>query len=253
MLKNDEDLVMPKIENMKVDDIPNSATIICLAKRRGGKSTIVEYLMNELYEKGKIDQAYLLSGTDAGFECIDKEHRLKDIEEVEEIIENYKLFNEFNKIADKKDKIKIKTMVILDDLALELKSKKFNILESIATNGRHCAYKPLSLSFVILSQSLTKISRVVRLNTDIIMFNMIASMRELEILFDENMYLLDSSIKGKRLARKVYNETICEDDFMFLCIENYRQNVRTHTDYIKKFKADMNKKRKIKCITSFNG
>ena len=242
-----------KISNFKVEDVPNSATIICLAKRRGGKSTIIEFLMNELYEKGKIDQAYLLSGTNAGFECLDKEHRLNDIEDVKEIVENYKLMNEYNKCCGKKEKIKLKTMIILDDLLLDLKSKNFNILESIATNGRHCAYVPLSLTFVILAQSLTKISRVVRLNTDIIMFNMISSMRELEILFDENMYLLDSSLTGKRQARKIYNDTICKDDFQFLVIENFRQNVRTHDQYIKSFKADMNKKRKIKMVNSCNG
>ena len=242
------------ISNFNVEDTPNSATIICLAKRRGGKSTIIEFLMNEMYEKGKIDQAFLLSGTNAGFECIDKSHRLTNIDDVKEIVENYKLMNEFNKCCTKeRDKFKVKTMIILDDLLLDLKSKNFNILESISTNGRHCAYVPLSLTFVILAQSLTKISRVVRLNTDIIMFNMISSMRELEILFDENMYLLDSSIMGKRKAKKIYNDTICKDDFQFLVIENFRQNVRTHDQYIKSFKADMTKKRKIKMVNSCNG
>jgi len=128
-------------------------------------------------------------------------------------------------------------MIIIDDMAIKLKTKEFNILENLAVNGRHLAYKPLSLHFCILSQSLTKIPRVVRLNCDQIFLNMIASSREKEMVMDENFYLIASDMAGKRLGRKLYEDLVMEKDYQFIVIENYKQNVRTYADYIKKYRA----------------
>ncbi|MFT4803273.1 MAG: hypothetical protein ACI9YE_000465 [Psychroserpens sp.] len=229
--------IMSSITDFKVDELPNSSFNVILGKRRSGKSVLAEYLIKQMVAKKKIDIVFLFSTTDAGFDIIPKEHRFKTIDKLHTLIENYRLINEYNKDEPKNKKIKIRTMCILDDMAVDLKSKSMNILESLSCNGRHLAYEPLSLHFCILSQSLTKIPRVVRLNCDNIFFNNIASSIELELILSENLYLLDSSIQGKRLARRIYNDLVVLEDFGFIVIENWRQNVKEYKDYIKTYKA----------------
>ena len=230
---------METIEKFKPESIPNSSFTVVLAKRRGGKSTLVSDLVKKLYDKDKLDCVMLFSGTDADFPMIDKQFRFNDIEKLGEIVDRYKIMNEYNKIADPPNKFKIRTMIILDDLLLKLKSKDFQIIQDLAVNGRHSAYKPLCLHIVVLAQNLTSIPRLVRNNTDMIFFNNISSMKELELILDENLYLLDSSREGKKNARKLYNDLITSEDFLFMVIENYKQNVKKYNDYIKKYVADV--------------
>jgi hypothetical protein len=145
--------------------------------------------------------------------------------------------NQLNKIEKTRDKIKLNVMVIIDDCAIKLKSKEFNILEELAVNGRHAAYEPLSLHFCILCQSLTKIPRVVRLNSDMIFLNAIASAAERGMVLDENFYLIRSDIQGKRVGRSLYERLVQSEDYQFIVIENYKQNIKTYNDYIKTYKA----------------
>ena len=230
---------MENIKKFDINSLPNSSFSVVLAKRRGGKSTLVSDLVNKLYDKEKLDCCYLFSGTDADFSQIDKPYRFKEIDKLNDIVERYKTMNEYNKIADPPNKFKIKTMIILDDLLLKLKSKDFKIIQDLAVNGRHCSYKPLCLHIVILAQNLTSIPRLVRNNLDMIFFNNISSMKELELILDENLYLLDSSRDGKKMARKLYNDLITSQDFLFMVIENYKQNVKKYEDYIKYYVADI--------------
>ena len=105
-------------------------------------------------------------------------------------------------------------------------------------NGRHIwEYLPLALHFCILSQSLTKIPRVVRLNTDHIFLNSIGSSMELNMILDENFYILDGSRTGKNDGRKLYNDLIVQEDYQFIVIENWRQNCREYKDYVKTYRA----------------
>jgi len=226
------------IQPFDVEEIPNSSFNVFLGRRRSGKSVLVEYLLKQMVEKKMLDLVFLFSPTDAGFEMIDKESRFKEIDELHTIIENFGLLNNYNKsIKKKRDKIRIRCMIILDDFAVKLKSKSFNILETLAVNGRHLSYKPLALHFCILSQSLTKIPRVVRLNTDHIFLNSIGSSMELNMILDENFYILDGSRAGKNDGRKLYNDLIVQEDYQFIVVENWRQNVRQYSDYVKTYRA----------------
>ncbi len=220
------------------NDMCNSSFNLCIAKRRSGKSYLVEDMVKKLVKAGKVQCVFLFSGTDAGFDFIDKKSRFDDIGALHNIIDNYKRINNFNKVANKSDKIKANSFVIIDDMANALKSKKFNILEELAVNGRHVAYEPCCLHFMILCQSLTKIPRVVRLNADNIFLNCCSSSVERDQLMDENMYVLASDAQGKRHAKQLYHDIVTSEPFMFLCIENHRQNVTKYSDYLKKYKAD---------------
>jgi hypothetical protein len=151
------------------------------------------------------------------------------------------MMNEYNKVVGKRDKIAVRTAIIIDDMSVDLKSHSMNILEDLAVRGRHLSYPPLCLHFFILSQSLTKVPRVVRLNSDTIFFNAIASMKELEYIMDENFFLIATSREGRRSGRELYERLITEKDFQFIGVLNYKQNCKCYADYIRTFTADVSK------------
>ena len=212
--ENTVDSIASSIRPFTVDDVPPSSFNLIIGKRRSGKSYLCEDLIKKMIHDKMLDVVLLFSGTDAGFEFIDKDCRfIDDVEPLRLLVENMKHLNEYNKIAPKKERIRLRVAVIIDDHAVKLKSAEFNILEALAVNGHHCAYEPLPLHVFVLCQSLTKTPRVVRMNCDMIFFNAIASMRERDIIFDENMYMVDSSVKSKRQARSLYDKRLCGEDF----------------------------------------
>lgn len=229
------------ITKFKASEMPNSSFNIFLGKRRSGKSVLAEYLLKEMLENKMVNLCFLFSTTNAGFEMIDNDSRFTEIDKLDTILENYRAMNSYNKVAKEKDKFKIKTLIILDDCAIKLKSKEFNILETLSVNGRHYAYEPLSLHFFILCQSLTKIPRVVRLNVDNIFLNTIPSKIELEMVLMENFFILDSSRQATTEARQLYHKLVGTEDFQFIVVENWRQNVKVMADYIKTYKAILDK------------
>ncbi len=223
------------------DFVGSHFSIVC-AKRRGGKSTIIGDLINKQFENESIDCAILFTGTDADFPMIDKKFRFgaDQIDKLDEIVERYEVMNEFNKIADPPNRFTVKTVVILDDLALQLKSKDFaEKLSNLSVRGRHYSYKPLSLSFFIITQKICCLPTVCRCNADYIIFNNISSMTELDTVMNENFFLLSSSREGKKKARNLYNGLVTSEPFLFIVCENFRSNIREYKDYIKKYVVKM--------------
>ena len=64
------------------------------------------------------------------------------------------------------------------------------------------------------------------------------SANEMNLVLDENLYLLDGSIKGKREARSYYQDLVVSKPFAFCCLENWRQNVTQLSDFVKIIVAD---------------
>jgi hypothetical protein len=229
---------METIRDFDISELPNSSFNLVLGKRRSGKSFMVENMVKRMIDSGDVHCCFLFSATGAGFDFIDDGSRFSDIDPLNNIVNTYKRFNEFNKCCNKSDQIRARSVVIIDDMAPMLKTKAFNILETLAVNGRHFSYAPCCLHFFILCQSLTKIPRVVRLNADNIFLNSIASSIERGLLFDENLYSLASDTKGKQEARQLYHDVVTSAPFCFLCIEAHRQNVATYADYLKRYIAE---------------
>ena len=225
------------IQPLDIGGICSSSFNIFLGRRRSGKSVLCEYIVKQMYEKGLIDGVVLFSKTNAGFEFIESEMRFTEIDKLHEIMNKYKAMNEFNRVAGKRDQFKLRTVVIIDDMAADLKSKGFDMLPELATNGRHLSRPPLALHFMVLSQSLTAIPRIVRLNADQIFFNALASAREVELVCDECMYLCATTIEERKRARELYKDIVSSEPFVFICVEVYRQNVKTFADYLKKVVA----------------
>jgi hypothetical protein len=230
------------IEYFKPSEFVSSYVMLVAAKRRGGKSTIIGDFINKQFEAGKLDVAILFTGTGADFDMIKKPFRYsaEEIDKLDDIVENYQVMNEFNKIADPPNKFTVKTVVILDDLALQYKSKDFSEkLCNLSVRGRHYSYKPLSLSFIIITQKICCIPTVCRCNADYIMFNNISSMTELDTIMNENFFLMDSSREGKKKARNLYNGLVTSEPYLFVVCENFRSNVRNYSEYIKKYVVKM--------------
>lgn len=227
------------IETLNLDEIPSSSFNIIMGSRRSGKSYLTEFIVKKMMDAGQVNCCFLFSKTDASFDFIGHECRFKEIDNLNLIVENYKVMNSYNKLQTKKKlQFNIKTIIIIDDMIVDLKSKKFNILENLATLGRHYAYDPLSLHFFILSQSLTKIPRVVRLNCDHIFMNNIASSLERDMILQENFYRIASGRKNTQIGKDLYYSLVSKEDFTFLVVENHRQNIKQYSDYIKTIKAD---------------
>ena len=230
------------IEKFNPADLVNSHFSICVAKRRSGKSVLVEDFIKKQFDSDALDVAILFTGTDAGFPMIKKEHRFNadQIDKLDDIVNNYQVMNEFNKIAgEQKDKFKIRTLIILDDLALQYKSKEFSEkLCNLSVRGRHYSYKPLSLSFIVITQKICCLPCVCRTNSDYVIFNNISSMRELDTVMDEFFFLLDSGREGKKHARQLYNELVCSEPYLFIVCENHRANIKHYRDYVKKYVSD---------------
>jgi len=222
--------------------LPNSFFLICVASRRSGKSTSCNYLLQQFQKdkKRRFDTIILISLTDSGFEGIPKGYRYNTLTALEHIMAKQKNVKEHNdEIANKTDRISSKICVILDDMASgtdkdSLRNSK--TLETLSMNGRHVVRGHedcMSLSIMVLSQSLTKLSRPIRLNSDIIMFNALPSLTEQQLVLSECFFLLDSSRRGVAYAREIYHKLVISKDYRFIVVENYKANKRTHQDYIK--------------------
>jgi hypothetical protein len=230
------------IQYFNAKDFCGSHFSLVVARRRGGKSTIIGDFINKQFENGDIDIAILFTGTGADFPMIKKPFRYgaDEIDKLDDIVENYQVMNEYNKIADPPNRFKLKTIVILDDLALQYKSKEFaEKLANLSVRGRHYSYKPLSLSFFIITQKICCLPPVCRCNADYIIFNNISSMTELDTVLNENFFLMDSSREGKKKARNLYNGLVTSEPYLFIVCENHRSNIRNYSDYVKKYVVKM--------------
>ena len=223
---------MEDFKEFDISDFPNSSYNLILGARRTGKSYLMEYILDKYIKDGLVDFVFLFSPTNNGFKKIDKDSRFSNVDNLETIVENFRLMNEYNKIVGKRNQIKFRAIVIIDDMALTL--KQIPLLEDLAIKGRHVAYEPLSLSFFILSQSLIKAgTRTSRLNFDTIIHNRIRSRKELELVMDEFYHLGE-----KRDGKEVYENLLKNKDFGFVVIALYKQNIKNFNDYIYTLKAE---------------
>ena len=225
-----------EIIDFDINDLPNSSMNLVISKRRSGKSFLVEHIIEDMKKNNMVDVCLLFSGTGAGFErvCADPECRFDSLEKLVGIVENYKKMNSHNKNAPKNRQFKIKTTIIIDDLAQDL--KKHPILTNLAINGRHYAYSPLRLDFFILGQSTTLFSRSMRLNADTITFTQVPSYKEFELLRDECLCMTCHNREGHKMALDYYNRIVSEP-YSFCSVELFRNNINCLSDYIKRLKA----------------
>ena len=71
-------------------------------------------------------------------------------------------------------------------------------------------------------------------------------MKEVEMVTDENLFILASSLDEKKKARQLYYDIVGSTDFQFLACCNYKQNCRKYSDYLFTYKAVLDKNGEVK-------
>lgn len=223
--------------------LPPSFYLIYTASRRSGKSTNAEFLINEIQrdKKKQFDAIFLLSLTNVGFEGIPEGYRYDTLDIIPQIIKKQKEIQEYNKSTRKNThKIRSHILLVIDDFASgNLRNNQ--VLDTLSMNGRHIIKDNGSLSVILMTQSLTKVSRVQRLNCDCMLMNAISSAKELEMIMDEYFFVLDSSRQGKRETRNMYHSLVNSKDYRFIVVENWRSNKRKLEDFVKLYDAKIEK------------
>ncbi len=236
-----------KFESFDYTTMPESFFMVVLGQRRSGKSFLVNNLLQTMAKdkKRKPHAIFLISKTlqsdVPAFEGIPPNYKFDNME----VLENYIIpkqmevrdINRRNKNKKHFQPIESKVVVVIDDFAVDggLKNKT---LEHLAKNGRHYSGEHGSLSIILLSQSLTAISRQVRLNLDYLVFNSLSSSTESEMVMGENgFFSMDTNRSGKQQGRLLYHNLVSMKDFRFIVLENFKQNKKDYTDYIKFYDA----------------
>ncbi len=229
-------------EPIDILDLPDSFYISVIGSRRSGKSFLVNWMLQQFQSGPRhFTHVFLISPTDSGFKGIPKRYRFKTIETAYHIINTQRKIKAHNKkMHHARDRVKSRICVVIDDCACmsgreSLRNSK--ILEEMALNGRHEGH-PIDpepgngINWFILSQSLTRISRAIRLNQDCFIFNNISSAKERELILDE-CFFINTRRDAKRESRNLYETLAGSKDFRFICVSNYIQNKRTHQDFIR--------------------
>ena len=235
-----EEVDISGYDALNVAKLPDSFFISIIGSRRSGKSFLVNYLL-QLFQKSKraFTHIFLISPTDSGFEGIPRKFRFADLENIHHIIRLQKRIKAHNKKQTaKKDMVKSRVCIVIDDCACmsgpdSLRSSQ--VLEEMALNGRHLGNDGMDgngVSFFVLSQSLTRINRAIRLNQDVFIFNNIASAKERELIMDE-CFFINTRRDAKRRARDLYETLAKSQDYRFIAVCNFIQNKRRHEDFIR--------------------
>jgi len=238
----------PNIPSFDIGEMPNSFFAVVVGARRSGKTTMVEDLLVKMQKdsRKKFTHIFLISGTNAGFTpMIPKKFRSRDMAMLDYIEDGQKKVKKHNKKQkSKKDMIKQRTCVVVDDCATSSSQclKNSQALERAALNGRHLGSgngtqgDPMEgngVSYIILSQALTAMSRRMRLNSDVIFFNNLASLTESEMVMQENGFFTNTSRGGKTAGRQLYRDLVVSKPFRFIATMNCIQNKVHIQDYVR--------------------
>ena len=238
----------PNIPAFDVDELPNSFFVLVCGARRSGKTTLVEHLLQQMQEnkKKRFTHIFLISGTNAGFvPQIPRKFRTRNMQHLDFIEAGQKAVKKHNKKQkNKKDMVKQRTLVIVDDCATSSGAclKNSRALERASLNGRHwgCGNgvqgDPVDgngVSYIILTQALTACSRRMRLNSDAIFFNNLSSLTEAEMIMNENGFFTNTSRGGKNEGRAIYRDLVVSKPYRFICVMCCNQNKTILSDYVR--------------------
>ena len=174
------------------EPLPKKNNLIWLivgAKGKGKSNLLLRSLMHDEFYKNYYDNIYLVSPTadkDPKFDSLVKElkedshfYEEPTAENVEEIIENIKMFNDGFNV--KKKKRQPRSLIIFDDTISSFpRSTEKSIINKLIISHRH-----LKTSIFITSQSFKKLNTIIRSNADLISFFQNDNVAELKGFRDE--------------------------------------------------------------------
>ena len=163
--------------------IPISMALI--GKRRSGKTHLLIKMLNSKYFRDTFEKIYIFSPT---IELDPTWQKVRNIFDSEDT--RFTLFDKFEPdVLEAILELQKKTipkkrsdiLIIIDDFAEKLKGQRGNILELLATKGRH-----FKASFIFTSQKYNSIHPIIRNNADEFVFFRVSNNLELKTIVDEN-------------------------------------------------------------------
>lgn len=241
------------------NDFPKSSFLMTIVgSRRTGKSTITESLLNHEL-KNRFDYVFLYSPTLSGFDSIPNNYKFRDLETLPRLIEKQqdkvknnilvsKLINNNRNgtIGEGRSRLekkyqKSKICCVIDDMAGSKSLRHNDILNKIATNGRHICSPDKSnnteMCFIILTQSITLLDKTIRQNADLILSSRLTSKIDRKLLIEENM-VLDSTRAGLQDSFKRYDDITLSKDYSFIAILNWISNKNNYDKYIRSYTSN---------------
>jgi len=229
-------------------DIPDSCFNLVIGSRRSGKSFLTNWIPQSMQKSDRaFTHVFLFSPTDSGFEGIPRKYRYRDITQLQHIMDQQKMIKKHNLKQKKKEgMVRSRVCVVLGDCACmsgaeTLRNSK--ALEWCALNGRHLGdcVPGNGVSIFVLSQSLTRISRAIRLNCDLFIMNAISSSIEAEMILAECFFVCNTRRDAKRHARDTFETLVKSKDWRFIAGLNHISNKRSLPDYIRLVDAEKKK------------
>lgn len=155
-------------------------SMLLIGKRRSGKTYLLIKMLNSKYFRDSFDRVFIFSPT---IELDPTWQKVKDIDE-----SRYVLFDDLD-LETLEDILQLQKaqldakpiLVIIDDFAEKLKGKRGNVLEQLATKGRH-----FNTSFIFTSQKFNAVPTIIRNNTDEQIFFRVSNNLELKTIVEEN-------------------------------------------------------------------
>ena len=230
-----------------VEDCPDSFFSLVVAPRRNGKSEMVQSLLHDFYQnkEKRFDYVFLFSQTGAGYEDqIPPTYRFYDLAHLPAICNEQQRIKQYNKKCTRADdRIKCRVLILLDDMIGEAVGpdslKNSSMIRKLAVNGRHLGNDGVpgnGISVMILTQSLTAVPRIIRLQTDMLFCGKVASRKEREMLAYEYL-CLQSDRDGIGDAYHTMDSICYSAPFRFLVISCHKQDRREHKDYVTYYNA----------------
>tara|TARA_R110000868_G_scaffold261216_2_gene519297 strand:+ start:3357 stop:4001 length:645 start_codon:yes stop_codon:yes gene_type:complete len=154
-------------------------SMLLVGKRRSGKTHLLIKMLNSKYFIDNFQKIFIFSPT---VELDETWESIRDYPTKREVI----LFDKFDDsiiedILQLQRNSEDDVLIILDDFAEKLKGKRGNVLEQLATKGRH-----FNTSFIFTSQKYNAVPSIIRNNVDEIIFFKVSNNLELKTIVDEN-------------------------------------------------------------------
>ena len=252
------------------EDLPDNYFVAIQGQRRSGKSTVCEAMLIELFKGSKkdrrLDTVILFSPTMAGFKGVPNSHKYDTLEHLPLVLQRMQDLKQYNEDLHKKkqkgatrtDYITERLCIVLDDcLAITGKKTKTNprgggfadsLLTACATNGRHIVSNDRggsTLSFFLLSQTVTGIPAVIRRNCDVLMASRAPSRRCRQSLCEEQL-VIDSSRYGLTQAYNMFDCCTLQGEYAFVAVLNYHSNKNDYDTFVRWYIAPKPDSKKVK-------
>lgn len=154
-------------------------SMLLVGKRRSGKTNLLIKMLNSKHFIDNFQKVFIFSPT---VELDETWESIREYPTKREVI----LFDKFDNsiiedILELQRNSEDDVLIILDDFAEKLKGKRGNVLEQLATKGRH-----FNTSFIFTSQKYNAVPSIIRNNVDEIIFFKVSNNLELKTIVEEN-------------------------------------------------------------------